>query len=132
MSANYFLDNKDLRFQFEHGIDWKEIVELTEAGYTQPDGHANLEDAMEFYTMVMESVGEFAGDFIGPRVLKIDTQGNHLVDGEVVSGEALLEVYEGLRERELFGMPIPRELGGSNCPMSVFFATGEVLGRAGH
>ena len=21
MSANYFLDNKDLRFQFEHGID---------------------------------------------------------------------------------------------------------------
>jgi alkylation response protein AidB-like acyl-CoA dehydrogenase len=130
MSANYFLDNKDLRFQFEHGIDWKEIVELTEAGYTLPDGHATLEDAMEFYTMVMESVGEFAGDFIGPRLLKIDTQGNHLVDGKVVSGEALMEVYEGLRERELFGMPIPRELGGSNCPMSVFFATGEVLGRA--
>ncbi|HNS96907.1 MAG TPA: acyl-CoA dehydrogenase family protein [Polyangiaceae bacterium] len=130
MSANYFLDNKDLRFQFEHGIDWKEIVELTEAGFKLPDGHASLEDAKEFYAMVMESVGEFAGDFIAPRALKIDTQGNHLVDGKVVSGEALVEVYEGLRDRELLGMPIPRELGGSNCPMCVFFATGEVLGRA--
>lgn len=130
MSANFFLDNKDLRFQFEHGIDWKQIVELTEAGYTLPDGHANLDDAMEFYTMVMESVGDFAGEFIAPRALKIDEQGNHLVDGKVESGESLLEVYDGLRERELFGMPVPRELGGSNCPMSVFFATGEVLGRA--
>lgn len=130
MSANYFLDNKDLRFQFEHGIDWKEIVELTEAGYTLPDGHANLDDAMEFYNMVMESVGDFAGEFMAPRLHKIDEQGNHLVDGKVVSGEALVEVYDGLRERELFGMPIPRELGGSNCPMSVFYATGEVLGRA--
>ncbi|HQK20430.1 MAG TPA: hypothetical protein PLJ27_23425, partial [Polyangiaceae bacterium] len=100
MSANYFLDNKDLRFQFEHGIDWKEIVELTEAGFKLPDGHASLEDAKEFYAMVMESVGEFAGDFIAPRALKIDTQGNHLVDGKVVSGEALVEVYEGLRDRE--------------------------------
>ncbi len=120
MSANFFLDNEDLRFQFENVINWGEIVDITEAGYTLPGGHANLQDAMEFYRSVMEAVGEFSAEFIAPRWRQIDTQGNHLVDGEVVYGKAMAEIYDGIKQRELYGMNIPRELGGANCPLALW------------
>lgn len=130
MGANFFSDNDDLKFQFEHAIAWDEIAELTEFGYKLPGGHANLEEAKEFYKAVIDSVGEFAGDFIAPRALKIDEQGNHLVDGEVQCGKALEEIYQGLKDRELWGMGVPREFGGSNCPLALFFVTAELLARA--
>ncbi|MBI5533555.1 MAG: acyl-CoA dehydrogenase family protein [Deltaproteobacteria bacterium] len=130
MSANFFLDNEDLRFQFENVINWQEIVDLTEAGYTLPDGHANLQDAMEFYRSVMEAVGEYSGEQIAPRWRQIDQEGNHLVDGEVVYGKAIGEIFEGIKQRELYGMNIPRELGGQNCPMALFFVTAELFARA--
>jgi alkylation response protein AidB-like acyl-CoA dehydrogenase len=130
MSANFFLDNEDLRFQFENAINWAEIVELTEAGYTLPGGHENLQDAMEFYRSVLEAVGEFSGEFIAPRWRRIDTEGNHLEGGEVKFGKAISEVFDGIKERQLYGMSVPREFGGSNCPAAVFFATAELFARA--
>ena len=130
MATNFFLDNEDLKFQFEHGIRWDEITELTEFGFKLPGGHANLQEAKEFYRAVVESVGEFAGEEIAPRTLQIDAEGNHLVDGEVQPGKALSQVYQGLKDRELWGMSIPREFGGSNCPLAAFFVTAELLARA--
>jgi 3-(methylthio)propanoyl-CoA dehydrogenase len=130
MSANFFLDNEDLRFQFENVIEWPEIVELTEAGYKLEGGHANLQDAMEFYRSVAEAVGEFAAEGIAPKWRDIDRQGNHLVDGEVQFGAAMSEIYDGLKQRQLYGMTVPRELGGSNCPGAMFFVTAELFARA--
>jgi 3-(methylthio)propanoyl-CoA dehydrogenase len=130
MGANYFLDNDDLRFQFEHGVHWAEIVELSEARYTLPGGHANLQEAQEFYRAVVDSVGEFSAQFVAPRAADIDKQGATLVQGEVKIGKAATEVFEALGERELYGMSIPRELGGTHCPLAVFFVTAELLARA--
>jgi alkylation response protein AidB-like acyl-CoA dehydrogenase len=130
MAANFFLDNEDLKFQFDNVIAWKEIAELTEVGYTLPGGHANLEEAREFYRAVIEQVGELAGDFIAPRSLKIDHEGTRIEGGEVKLGKSITEVFEAIGERELFGMPVPRELGGSNCPLALFFVTGELFARA--
>jgi 3-(methylthio)propanoyl-CoA dehydrogenase len=130
MGANFFLDNDDLRFQFEHVVNWKDLAELAEAGFTLPGGHANLDEAKEFYRAVVESVGEFAAQFVAPRALDIDKQGAWLQGGEVKFGKAVTEVFEALGERELFGMSIPRELGGANCPLAVFFVTAELLARA--
>ncbi len=130
MGANFFSDNEDLKFEFEHAVQWDDIADLTEFGYKLPGGHANLEEAKEFYRAVIDSVGEYAGEFIAPRALKIDEQGNWLENGEVKSGEALMEVYQGLKDRELWGMGVPREFGGSNCPLAVFFTTAELLARA--
>jgi alkylation response protein AidB-like acyl-CoA dehydrogenase len=130
MGANFFTDNEDLKFQFEHVIQWDEIADLTEFGYKLPGGHANLQEAKEFYRAVIESVGEYAGEFIAPRALQIDEEGNWLEDGEVKCGKTLEAVYQGLKERELWGMSVPRELGGSNCPLALFFVTAEILARA--
>lgn len=130
MGSNFFLDNDDLRFHFENVVEWGEIADLAENGFKLPDGHANLEEAKEFYRNVVEAVGEYSADFIAPRAHLIDTQGIRLVDGQVEFGKALQEVFDGLKERELYGMATPRELGGSNCPMAVFFTAAEVIARA--
>jgi hypothetical protein len=38
MSANFFLDNDDLRFRLEH-LDLREVVDLKEHGYAHADAY---------------------------------------------------------------------------------------------
>ena len=129
-SSNFFRDNEDLLFQFQHGIRWEEIVELTENGYTLPDGPKNLEEARAFYEDVMAATGEFAAKEIAPRAAKIDEKGTHLENGEVVFSDELDTIFAGFREMGLYGLTVPRELGGTNCPMALYFVAGEVIARA--
>jgi 3-(methylthio)propanoyl-CoA dehydrogenase len=128
--SNFFLDNDDLLFQFKRGLSWEEIVDLTEAGYTLPDGPKNLEEALTFYQEVMTAAGEFAAKEVAPRAARIDQKGTHLKEGEVQFSEELEHVYDRARELGLYGVSIPRELGGSNCPLAVYFLSNEVVARA--
>lgn len=129
-STNFFRDNDDLLFQFRHGIKWDEIVDLTEAGYTLPDGPKNLEEARAFYEDVMSATGEFAAEQIAPRALQMDEKGTRLVDGEVLLSDEANAIFSGMAELGLFGLTIPRELGGTNCPMALYFIAGELIARA--
>ncbi|MGC4115723.1 MAG: acyl-CoA dehydrogenase family protein [Myxococcales bacterium] len=129
-TGNFFLDNDDLLFHVQHSIHWAELVELVEAGYTLPDGFKNLEEAMGFYREVLEATGELAAKEIAPRAAKMDEQGNHLKDGEVVPGQASQEIFAKVKEMGLFGLSVPRELGGSNAPTAVYFITNEIIARA--
>lgn len=129
-SSNFFRDNDDLLFQFQHGIRWEEIVELTENGFTLPDGPKNLEEARAFYDEVMNAAGEFAAKEIAPRAARIDAKGTRLENGEVVFSDELNHVFEGLKSLGLYGLTLPRELDGSNCPLALYFVAGEILGRA--
>lgn len=129
-SSNFFTDNDDLVFQFHHGIRWAEIVELLENGYTLPDGPKNLDEAKAFYEEAIAAVGEYAAREIAPRAAAIDRQGTRLVDGEVVFGEELETVFRGMRELGLFGLTVPRELGGSNAPTALYFIACELIARA--
>lgn len=127
--ANFFRDNEDLLFQFRHGIAWDEIVELTENGYTLPDGFKNLEEAKAFYEEVLGATGEFVAEQIAPRGLALDRKGTHLVDGDVKFSEEGEQILRGMRDLGLFGLTIPRELGGSNGPVALYFVTSEIIAR---
>lgn len=129
-TGNFFLDNEDLLFHVKNSIHWDELVELAEAGYTLPDGFKNLDEAMGFYREILEACGEFAAKEIAPRAAKMDKQGTHLNDGQVVTGPASDEVFAKLKEMGLYGLSIPRELGGSNAPTAVYFVTNEIFARA--
>jgi len=129
-SSNFFRDNDDLLFQFQHGIRWEEIVDLTENGYTLPDGPKSLEEARAFYEEVMTATGAFAAKEIAPRAAKIDEKGTRLENGEVIFSDELNAIFAGFKEMGLYGLTIPRELGGSNCPMALYFIAGEVIARA--
>lgn len=128
-SSNFFQDNEDLLFQFEHGLPWAEIVELTENGYTLPDGPKNLEEALSFYRQVMEATGEFAAKEIAPRADAIDAKGTRLENGEVVFSEELDAIFQGMKELGLYGLSTPRELGGSNAPNALYFVANELIAR---
>lgn len=129
--GNFFRDNEDLLFQFAHGLEWPELVELTEAGYTLPDGHRNLDEAKAFYEGAMDAVGEFAAREIAPREHAIDRRGTHLdpATGEVVFSPELEAIYAGMKDLGFYGLCVPRELGGMNAPISLYFVANELIAR---
>lgn len=128
-SSNFFRDNDDLLFQFRHGLKWSEIVELTENGYTLPDGPKDLEEAYAFYEQLMDATGEFVAKEVAPRANRIDQKGTKLVDGEVVFSEELDAIFDGMKELGLFGLSTPRELGGLNGPLALYFVANELIAR---
>jgi len=128
--ANFFHDNPDLQFYFERGIDWARLVELTEYGYRTPDGFKAPEEAQEFYRQVVEMVGELAADEVAPRAARIDREGTRLERGEAVEAADMRAVFERVKALDLHRLCIPRELGGLNAPLLLYYINAELLARA--
>lgn len=127
---SFFKDNEDLRYYVDHGIDWERLVELTERNPNDPERPKDTADALEFYRDVMEMVGEFVAKEIAPHAEQIDAEGVSLVDGEVVFPKRLQGIFDQIRDLELHGLSVPRELGGMNVPLLVYFLNSEMMGRA--
>lgn len=128
--ANFYTDNADLQFHIKKRIDWKTLVELAEDGFTQPDGHSNLEEAQAFFEDVLNLMGEFIAEEIAPKAAKIDAQDPYLEDGEVVHPPEFLEIFEAIKGLEIHGLGVPRELGGMNAPHVLTMAIAEMFARA--
>lgn len=128
--ASFFRDNDDLRYYFERGIRWEPLVELTEYGYRAPGCFKSAGEAVEFYREVAELVGELAAEQIAPRAPAIDREHPRIVDGEAQVGPAMTAVCEALRGAELHNLCVPRELGGQNAPLMLYFLNNEMLARA--
>ena len=128
--GNFFKDNADLQFYFEEGIDWPKLVEVTEHGFRSPDGPANTEEAVELYRDVADLIGQFVADEIAPHAAQLDHEKVGLENGEATHPERLQGIYDQIREMELHGMCLPRELGGMNSPLMLYFLTSEIIGRA--
>ncbi len=128
--ANFYRDNDDLRFYMERGLDWAPLVELTEYGFSDPDGFENTEEAVEFYGDILEMVGQFAAEEITPHTATIDAAGMTIEDGEVKVSEEAEDIFEQIKDLDLHGMVIPRDLDGMNCPMLLHSLTSELFARA--
>ncbi len=128
--ANFFTDNDDLRFHFEEGVDWGPLVEVTELGYRTEDGFKSPAEALAFYREVAESTGALAAEQIATRAAAIDREDTHLEGGEAISGPAMTYVFEAIKAAELHRLCLPRELGGLNAPLLLYFLSGEMIARA--
>jgi len=130
--ANFFKDNDDLQYYFDKGIDWESLVRITEHDFADADGEgfSSTEEAVEFYRDIIEMVGQFTAEEIKPYEREIDEKGVELVDGEVVFPDRLAGIFEKIKDLDLHGLPIPRELGGMNAPMMVYFLNSELMARA--
>jgi alkylation response protein AidB-like acyl-CoA dehydrogenase len=130
--ANFFKDNDDLQYYFDKGIDWDSLVQITEHDFADADGEgfSTIEDAVDFYRDVIEMFGQFVAEEIKPYEKEIDAKGVELVDGEVVFPERLTGIFEKIKELHLHGLPLPRELGGMNAPLMVYFINSELMARA--
>ena len=128
--ASFFSDNEDLQFYFDHGVDWESLVEITEYGYRTKDGFKAAPEAVAFYRQVAEMVGELSAEEIAPRAAKIDIESAHLKNGEADKQPAMDEVFEKLKAVDMHRLCLPRELGGLNAPLVLYFLNAELLARA--
>jgi len=128
--ANYFEDNDDLQYYFDKGIDWDPLVKATERGLIADGAPTSTVEAVEIYRDIANLIGRFAAEEIAPHAAAMDECGVSLADGEAVVPPQMTEIFEKIAELELHRMCIPRELGGMNCPMLMYFVNGELFGRA--
>jgi 3-(methylthio)propanoyl-CoA dehydrogenase len=128
--ANYYEDNADLRFYIEKAVDWEPLVRITEYDFRAQDGFENTAEAVDMYQEVLKLVGQVAADEVGPLGHALDSDPPTLVDGEIVYPEAFNTFFDQIKELELHGMCVPRELGGMNLPLLLFFVNTEILSRA--
>jgi alkylation response protein AidB-like acyl-CoA dehydrogenase len=128
--ANYFKDNADLQFYFEKYLNWEPLVEITEFNWKARDGFKNTQEALESYRSILEMMGDFVSSEIAPHALEVDKRDVELVDGEAVFPPKLAQIFDRIRDLQIHGLNVPRELGGLNCPMVIYFMAAELMARA--
>lgn len=130
MSTNFYKDNSDLQYYFEKGLDWEKLVRITELNYKLEDGPRSYEEAQESFEDILTMFGEFVAKEVAPRAEAIDRTKVKLENGEAIAPKEWDEVFDQIKELGLHGLPIPREFGGMNAPVLLYFMNAEMLGRA--
>jgi alkylation response protein AidB-like acyl-CoA dehydrogenase len=128
--ANHYEDNDDLRFYVENAIDWAPLLRLTDYDGRAEGGFESPEEGIELFTEILGLLGGFAGSEIAPRWRELDNEPPVLKDGEVVMPPVQEEIFDQLKELEVHGMCLPRELGGLACPLLVMQISNELMARA--
>ena len=126
---NFFQDNDDLRFYVEKGIDWEPLVRVSELDYRAPGGFRSVEEALEFYRDTLDMIGGFVAEEIAPHAAELDREGVRFEGGEAVFPPRLEGIFAKIKELGLHGLCLPRELGGMNAPVLVYFLASELFAR---
>lgn len=134
--ANFFKDNEDLQFLFEH-LDLREIATVQEEGVARPDGPAedyaptDADDAVDNYRRILTIAGDVAANHVAPRAESIDLEHHTLdSDGNVTLIGGVDENLRTLTQADLMGFTLPREYGGLNCPILIYTMAIEMVSRA--
>ncbi|MDR2963488.1 MAG: acyl-CoA dehydrogenase family protein [Bacteroidales bacterium] len=131
--ANFYSDNKALRFHLEHPLMQK-IVKLKEDNFAEKDtfdyAPQDFDDALDSYDKVMEIVGDISANLLSPLAESVDHEGPKIVDNEVVYAQGTQQGLEAFRKAELLGMSLPRQYGGLNLPTVPYIMSGEIVARA--
>ncbi len=131
--ANYYTDNKDIKFHLGHPL-MKKIVQLKERGFDDKDSYdyafLDFEDAMDSYDKILEIVGDICGNVIAPNAESVDAEGPRLENNEVKYARGTQENHEALTRSGLIGMSLPRKYGGLNFPMVPYVMAAEIVSRA--
>jgi alkylation response protein AidB-like acyl-CoA dehydrogenase len=128
--ASYLTDNDDLQYYLGEGVDWATLAEVTEYGWRTEDGFKNPIDARQFYGEVAQMIGELVAEQVAPLAPQVDREDNRLEKGEAIEGGAMRAIFDAIKSAELHKLCIPRELGGLNAPILLYFLGGEMIARA--
>jgi alkylation response protein AidB-like acyl-CoA dehydrogenase len=131
--ANFYNDNKDLKFHLEHPL-MKKIVDLKEQNYADADKYdyapADFEDALDSYDKVLEIVGDICGNTIAENAESVDQEGPKVIDGHVEYARGTAENHKALTDAGLVGMSLPRKYAGLNFSMVPYVMAAELVSRA--
>lgn len=139
---NYFSENEDLLLHFDSIIDWNEIVDAFEQGFSdrkeyERSGKEELslapgskEEALEFYRSVLEAAGDIAGTMIAPVAKEMDREGLNFHNGKVRFPQAMIDGVGKVKEAGILPYSIGRKHGGLGLPSSVQAMLMEIFSRA--
>lgn len=131
--ANFYSENKDLRFHLNHPL-MEKIVRLKEMDYREKDQYdfapRDFEDAMDNYDRVLDIIGNICGEVIAPNAEDVDHEGPSLVDGRVRYARGTQENHDALVRAGVVGMNFPRKYDGLNFPMVPYVMAAELVSRA--
>jgi 3-(methylthio)propanoyl-CoA dehydrogenase len=134
--ANFFLDNEDIQFLFDH-IDMAELAGIQEDQFVHasddPSGYGpqDAADAVDNYRRVLEIMGAVSGDMIAPNAEQVDLEGNTLNDDGTVTLHPLVRAnLNRLTQADMMGFTLPRKYDGLNCPCLVYTMANEIVSRA--
>ena len=132
--ANFYTDNEDIQFLLRH-FDAGKLARIIEEDFRFASefdsAPADVAEALENYSLVINSVGQLSGDFIAPRAEGVDRQGNTLNDdGSVSYATGIAESLEKLAQAQVMGFTLPHRFGGINFPNLVYSAAIEIVSRA--
>jgi alkylation response protein AidB-like acyl-CoA dehydrogenase len=131
--ANFFNDNKDLKFHLHHSL-MKKIVFLKENDFADKDKYdyapVDFEDAMDSYDKTLEIIGEICAEVVGPNAESVDHDGPQLLNNEVVYAKGTTQNHEVLTKAGLIGMSLPRKYKGLNFPIVPYVMAAEIVSRA--
>jgi alkylation response protein AidB-like acyl-CoA dehydrogenase len=132
--ANFYRDNDDIQFLLKH-IDLGTLAGICEEDFKFSGefdyAPADADEAVQNYDMVLETLGQLAGDFIAPRAEDVDRQGNILNEnGSVTRPAGIEESLEKLGQAEVMGFTLPHKFGGLNFPNVVYSMAIEIVSRA--
>ena len=89
MAQNLFTDFPERVEQLTKYCELSQLAAPLEEAFGEKDFFKSPQEAMEFYTGVLEEVGKLAATVIRPRAQEVDRIGAHLKDGEVILPEDL-------------------------------------------
>ena len=131
--ANFYNDNKDLKFQFKHPL-MNKIVDLKEQNYKDAGkfdyAPCVAYDAIDSYEKVMEILGEICADVIAVNAEEVDKKGPHHENGRVTYAPGTQQNQDVLIQAGLYGMSLPRQYGGLNFSMVPYVMAAELVARA--
>jgi len=132
--ANFYRDNDDIQFLLKH-MDLGKLAQIREENFRFSSHFdytpADAEEAIRNYDMVLDSLGQLAGDFIAPRAEDVDRQGNTLNEnGSVTRPKGIQESLEKLARAEVMGFTLPHRFGGLNFPNVIYSIAIEIVSRA--
>lgn len=131
--ANFYRDNEGIQFWMKH-LDIEEIVLLYEGDFSEGNecsyAPESIEDAIDNYDRVLDTLGEICAEYIAPRAEDADRESARLEDGVVSYPKAIQEDLDVLKKADVMGFTLPRRYGGLNFPRVIYAIAVELVSRA--
>ncbi len=131
--ANFYLDNKDLKFHLSHPL-MKKIIALNERDFIDKEKYdyapLDIEDAADSYDKVLEIVGDICGNIVEPNAESVDAEGPEVIDDHVKYARGTQENYDALVKAGMIGISLPRKYAGLNFPIVPYIMAAEIVSRA--
>lgn len=132
--ANFYTDNEDIQFLFNH-MDIARTADIMEDGFRFHEefdfAPESADDAIDNYERILTMIGQITGDIIDPTAEETDIVGNVLNDdGSVTYPPGISEALMRLTQADLMGFTLPYRFGGLNCPALVYTMTNDMVSRA--